>query len=963
MARTVSLAILILVLANPAAAQEAVLTGTITDSTGAVLPGVTVNAVHEATGNRFTTVTDERGIFRVPARVGAYALSAELSGFTTVQRTGIALLVGQTGVVNLQMAPSTVQETVTVTADAPLLNVATSSLGGNIDPQQVQELPVPGRNWMSLAMLAPGSRMTNPDDSTPIANRGAAGDVRQYQFNLDGQQVTSEMGFGNQPRYSQDSIGEFQFISNRFDATMGRSAAVQVIAVTRSGTNRYTGSVRGNFRNSKFNAEDPVLGRVVPINNQQLAFTAGGPILRDRLHFFGHFDYEREPKTSVWNTPYPSFNVELEGNETVKMGGGRVDYQLTGNTRLMGKVSSSERWQPFTVGNTSHPAATGTTAETNREFLAQLTTVLSNRALNEVKVGKTRWIFRNANLTTWDNHWQSGIGVDTGSPRITFTGFAIGGNQFYPRHGAQDNWSFRDDFTFSYDARGRHDLKAGFDAVITVDDGNNCQACMGVIDARNAFQGAAIPSPAQLQAWFPDPFDADTWNLAAISPWVRSYSIGVGDYATHDRRPQYAGWLQDDWQIASNLTLNLGVRYDLSINGNGNEYAVPPFLPADRPNDRNNLQPRLGFAWSVSPSTVVRGGTGVYYTAPLQIDTYFMAQIDRMVVFQIPNDGRPNFAADPLNGQPLPTAEQALQRFCHVRNVPGCLLRSMQEMMAPEEYSTQLGRTWQTSIGLQRQLAGTLAVEADYVYSQGRNEKDVLDNMNLTYNAATGANYPFSDISRRAYPEFGAISMVIRGGRSSYHALQTAITKRMSNRWQGSATYTLSGLWDATPPPFQGLAPVAFETSPDMGNEFTLSAADLRHRAVFNGIWQVGRGLQLSSIFYLGIGQRALTTYGGDRRGISGVGGGETQVRQRLRPDGSIVERNSFTQPARRRFDVRAQQRIPLGSRVALDGIAEVFNVFNSPNWTIETQESNAQFGRHIAGEYRRAQVGFRLTF
>jgi hypothetical protein len=947
----------LLVLPAIAAAQEAVLSGTITDSTGAVLPGVTVTAVHAATGNRFVGVTDERGTFRIPARVGGYVITAELSGFTTVERTGAQLLVGQTAALNMQMSPSTVQETVTVTAEAPLLNVATSSLGGNIDPQQVQELPVQGRNWMSLAMLAPGSRMTNPDDSTPIANRGAAGDVRQYQFNLDGQQVTSEMGFGNQPRYSQDSIGEFQFISNRFDATMGRSAAVQVIAVTRSGTNRYSGSVRGNFRNSKFNAEDPVIHRVVPVNNQQIAFTGGGPIVRDRLHFFGHFDYEREPKTSVWNTPYPTFNVDLHGNETVKMGGGRVDYQLSPNARLMGKVSSSDRWQPFTAGNNSHPAATGTTAETNREFLGQFTTVLSNRALNEVKVGKTRWIFRNANLTNWDRHWQSAGGVTTGSPRITFTGFTIGGNQFYPRHGAQDNWSVRDDFTFSYDARGRHDLKAGFDVVITIDDGNNCQACMGVIDARNG------PVPTNIEALFPDPFDADTWNLAAISPLVRTYSIGVGDYATHDRRPQYAGWLQDDWKISNALTLNLGLRYDLSVNGNGNEYAVPPFLEGDRPNDRNNVQPRLGFAWQVSDRTVVRGGSGVYYTAPLQIDTYFMAQIDRMVVFQVTNDGRPNFAADPLNGRPLPTEEEALQLFCHVRNVPGCLRRSMQELMAPPEYSTQLGRTWQSSIGLQRQLGSTMAIEADYVYAQGRNEKDVLDNMNLTYNPATGANYPFTDIARRAYPDFGNISMVIRGGRSSYHALQTAVTKRLSNRWQGSATYTLSGLWDATPPPFQGLAPVTFETAPDMGGEFTLSAADLRHRAVFNGIWQVGRGLQVSSIFYLGIGQRASTIYGGDRRGISGVGGPEALVRQRLRPDGSIVARNSLTQPARRRLDLRLQQRIPLPGRLALDGIAEVFNVFNSPNWTNEMQESSAQFGQHILGEFRRAQLGFRLTF
>jgi hypothetical protein len=939
-----------------AAAQEATLSGTVTDSTGAVLPGVTVTALHEATGNRFVAVTDERGVYRIPARAGAYQMTVELSGFTTVTRSGVQLLVGQVVTTNVQMVPSTVQETVTVTAEAPLINVATSSLGGNIDPQQVQELPVQGRNWMALAMLAPGSRMTSDTQNTPIPNRGAAGDVRQYQFNLDGQQVTSEMGFGNQPRYSQDSIAEFQFISNRFDATMGRSSAVQVVAISRSGTNRYSGSVRGNFRSSRLNAPNPVIGRVVPIDNQQLAFTFGGPILRDRLHFFGHYQYERQPKTSVWNTPYPSFNVELRGNETIKMGGGRIDYQLSQNTRLMGKITDSERWQPFTDGNNMHPAATGSTAETNREYLGQLTTVLSNSAVNEVKVGKTRWIFRNANLTNWANHWQAANGVTTGSPRITFTSFSIGGNSFYPRHGAQDNWSFRDDFTFSYTAHGHHDLKAGADLVYMVDDGNNCQACMGIIDARGG------PTPANIEALFPDPFDANTWNLAAISPLVRTYNIGIGDYTTHDRRPQYGAWAQDDWQIASRLTLNLGLRYDLSVNAQGNDYAVPPFVEGNRPNDTNNVQPRLGFAYKLTDNTVLRGGSGIYFAAPLQIDTFFMAQINRLAVVQYTNDGRADFAGNPTNGRPLPTLAEAQQQFCHVRNVPGCIRRSMQELVAPGEYSTALGRTWQTSIGMQRQLGQTLAVEADYVYSQGRNEKDIIDNMNLTYNEATGANYPFTDISRRAYPDYGNISMLVRMGRSSYHALQTAVTKRLSSRWQGSATYTWSGLWDAFPPAFSGVAPVPFATAPDLGGEWSLSSGDLRHRAVFNGIWQVGRGFQVSGIFYTGIGERTSTIYGSDVRGLSGVGGPEAMVRLRLRPDGTIVPRNSYTQPARRKTDLRLQQRLQFG-RVAVDGIAEVFNVFNSPNLTINRVESNRDFDLATMGENRTAQVGFRLTF
>jgi len=965
--RVASALLLLLALANPVTAQEAILTGTVADASGGVLPGVTVTAVHEATGNRFVAVTDERGVYRVPARVGSYQLTAELQGFTTISRSGIQLLVGQTITLDFQMAVSTIQETVTVNAEAPLLNVASSSLGGNINPEQVQELPVQGRNWMALAMLAPGSRMTSDSATTPVPDRNI-GEQREFQLTLDGQQVSSERGFGGQPRYSQDSIAEFQYISNRFDATLGRSSGVQVRAVTRSGTNMLSGSVRGNFRDSRFNAKNPVLNRVVPIDNQQIAFTAGGPILRDRLHFFGHFEYEREPRLSIWNTPFPAFNVELDGNDSVKLGGGRLDYQLSPGIRLMGKVSNARKFQPFGPGGQNHPAETGSQADVNREYLGQLTHVLSNRAVNEIKGGFTKYFFDQVNLTTWSNHWHAASrsdshpeGVDTGSPRITFTGFTIAGNQFYPQDGVQTIWSIRDDFTFSYEARGRHDLKAGGELLRYRDYGHSCRRCMGVIDARNVANGQAVPTPDQLQAWFPDAWNADTWNLAAISPWVRTYDIGVGDFFTDDSRPQIGIWLQDDWQASPRLTLNVGVRYDLSVNASGKEYSVPPFVEAGKPDDTNNVQPRVGFAYRLTERTVLRGGSGLYFAVPLSVETYWMAHAVKNSVIQITNDGRPNFAADPLNGQPLPTLEQARPRFCHVQNVPGCLRETVQELAVPQ-YTIDLARTWQTSFGIQRQIGNTMSVEADYVYSQGRNEKDIIDNVNLTFDPVTGANYRFADITRRAFPEFGLISMQVRTSRSSYHALQTAWTKRLSNRWQASATYTLSGLWDMEALPHSGLDQVTF-AAPDLGGDFTLASTDLRHRAVFNSIWQVGRGFQLSGLFYAGIGERAATVYGGDLRGLGGGAGAQALRRQRLRPDGTIVPRNSLTQPARRRVDLRVQQRVPLPGRVALDGIAEVFNVFNSPNWAISTDESSRQYLQRIAGQNRTAQFGFRLTF
>jgi len=453
-----ALLVLVTFLSLPAVgyAQEAVLTGTVTDSTGGVLPGVTIIAVNEATGNSFEGVTDGTGTYRIPVRVGAYRITAELQGFATVERTGVQLLVGQTANIDLQLRPSTVQETVTVTAEAPLIEVTTSSLGGNIDPQQVRELPVQGRNWLALSMLAPGSRTTpGTVNSNPLPDRND-GEVREYQLNLDGQQVTQDLGTGVQPRYSQDSIAEFQYISNRFDATMGRSSGVQVKAITRSGTNQFSGLFRANFRDDSFNAEDPVANRVLPMNNQQYSTAIGGPIVRDRLHYFGNFEYERFPQTAVWNTPFPAFNVSISGKETIKMGGGRLDYQLSPDTRIMGKWHEGRRYTPFgAVGNagiltqTNHPASAGFSDEASREVLGQLTQVFSNTMVNEVKVGYSEFGFDQGGLARWSNHWLARDGITVGSPRIRFRGFDITPNTNWPRRRAQDVTSFRDDLTLS----------------------------------------------------------------------------------------------------------------------------------------------------------------------------------------------------------------------------------------------------------------------------------------------------------------------------------------------------------------------------------------------------------------------------------------------------------------------------------------------------------------------------------
>ena len=312
-----------------ASAQEAAISGVVTDTTGGVLPGVAVVAVHVDTGNVFEAVTDGTGSFRVPARIGAFEVTVALPGFTTVTQTGLQLQVGQQAAMTFEMAPATLEETITVTGEAPLLETTSSNVSSNIDANQMSELPVNGRNWMDLAMLAAGSRQ-NQSSGAPLMRQGYS------QINIDGQQVTTNfIGLGNdQPRFSRDAIAEFELVTNRFDATQGRSTGMLVNAVTKSGTNTYAGSVSGFFRDDKFNGKDFIRDAVLPYSNQQYSTTVGGPILQNRMHFFTNFEFEREPKIIAFNSPYPQFNEDFPFTRTQQTGGAKIDMQFSPATRL-----------------------------------------------------------------------------------------------------------------------------------------------------------------------------------------------------------------------------------------------------------------------------------------------------------------------------------------------------------------------------------------------------------------------------------------------------------------------------------------------------------------------------------------------------------------------------------------------------------------------------------------------------
>ena len=964
-------------------AQDSTITGTAVDSTGGVLPGVTVTATNVESGNTFVAVSDDRGNFRLPVRIGNYRITAELAGFATINRT-VQMLVGQTSLVNFQMAPSTLQETVTVTGEPPLVDTTTSTVGFNIDPRQMTDLPLNGRNWMDLSLLAPGARRNE-------SGAGGGGLVQNRQgysqTKIDGQEVTTlyhSAPDAEQPGFNKDAIAEFEVVANRFDATQGHSAGMLVNAVTKSGTNTFAGTFGGYFRSDKFNAADFVAKRVLPYSNQQVSGTVGGPIVRDRVHFFGSYGYEREPQTYTYNSPYPSFNIDQHFTSQTHTFLGRLDYQFTPATRL--SVRGSGFHTLFYNGGansaTVHPSAGGTRGRTAPQYFATLSHVVSTRTINEIRGGMTDYERQDQPIVRWKGgDFPYHPTLHGTSMIIMLRGYTIGADN---QNIFQDTQSVRDDLTTSYDWGGRHDVKIGGEYLRFHNRFIWCLRCNGVIDATTA------PVPANIESLFPVWNDASTWNVAPLAPitrWV-FHSLSDTEHQYAIVRNVFAGWVQDDWKVASPLTLNLGVRYDFDTNSASEKTRFMPWLPGNQPHDTNNVAPRLGTSIKLNDRTAVRGGYGLFFAfAPndgVQQTEGYLHRFEN----QILNDGTPDFTTvrDNFYGWfhgPKPSFQDALKRACDVNFVPGCVYRSLvQEINYP---GRQTSYSHQASAGIQRQFGSDVSLEVNYVFTGGRRE-ETAQQVNLTYNPATGANYPFTNIATRAFPQWGAVDFELLEGWSNYNAADFTFTKRFSHRWQGSATYTLSQFKDSDPFRDQwyigsdGLVarrPIGFALAPDMGGEYTNAGAysgggvgaagDQRHRAVLNGIWDLGYGVQLSGIYFYGSGERRRTNFGSDLRDEGGTVG--IIGAARLRRDGSIIPRAGIMSDPIHRVDMRLQKRLALGGHRSIEGILEVFNLINHANYgAYVINESNANYGKpasntNLAYQPRMLQLGFRTTF
>ena len=271
--------------------------------------------------------------------------------------------------------------------------------------------------------------------------------------------------------------------------------------------------------------------------------------------------------------------------------------------------------------------------------------MLSNRALNEFRAGYASYGIDQVSLTTWSRHWQAPNGITTDGPNITLSGFTTGRNNNLPRYRDQSVFTFRDNFTMFFDAAGRHDVKMGGEFLRLLDKTRNCNRCGGVITANLG------PVPANIEQILPDAFNADTWNLSALSSITSNYQVGVSDestFLTPLHMWKYGGWFQDDWRIGSRLTVNLGLRYDLIWNAFAQNVEFPPFAMPDRPQDANNFQPRFGFAYQLSDRTVVRGGSGLYYNDILNTNVLWPQSPLTIAVIRVNNDGPPGLCRQPV---------------------------------------------------------------------------------------------------------------------------------------------------------------------------------------------------------------------------------------------------------------------------------------------------------------------------
>ncbi len=980
--------------------------GTVSDLTGARVPGVTITVRNQGTTFERIVLSGDTGNYSVPAlEPGRYLVLGELSGFAKVEAKDVVVNVGRTTDLNMTLQPAGIVETVSISGAAPLVETTKTDVGGVVENREVTNLPLNGRNFSSLAALIPGARPVGAWDPTKtrigaISIAGAGG--RNINTTIDGIDNKDNTVGGYVQNVTIEGIQEFALKTQRFSAADGRSQGGLLSIVTKSGTNDVHGSWFSFFRDKKLNANDYFsVHNNVPkpdFNRKQFGGSLGGPIAKDKV--FGFFAFEKLSEKAFaiidQNTlkelqllkdnnikiygaaPGPASQLPTPFND--KLWTGRLDW--TFNAKNSAYVSWNGN-RDRTENDQSPTDLTSTNFNRNRQELVSLVwnSIISPTLLNQ--------------FTTGYQYWNNLIdAIDYSPVTVSFANVSFGTNGNVPQQSFQKKWQFKDGIDWR---RGNHGLKFGADWIF--------EPVLG-----GFFKFTAVPGIT----FFDNPSvilsDKTKYPQGFNTPGIiQGISATNGDptYTLPGHHHQFGWYVQDDWKPSRKLTLNLGLRYDVDVNLVGGStqnlnrtYLIlkkidnpltNPFVNGLPKDDKNNFSPRVGWAYDLTGggTTVIRGGYGIYYDQVfLNIPLFGIQQSNPTIfgtVISLANssigvgDMPTRSLSDPL--PPIPGG---------LTDIPN---GSTGRIIDPNYVSPM---SQQSNVGFSHQLGQDFVVEADFTHVLNTHESRRVRLNPRRGTAPTGtlprvleASFAAAGLATNRLADIVGESSV---NRSRYDGLNIQLRKRLTHGVTFQTSYILSKAqgWGGRSGEF-GATAVFDQLNIFDPREWAPTGRDERHRFVWSGVIDLPGGIQASPILQMASARPYTLTSGADtnRDGITSdlcIPGTAAPTTGRLCPSnpGINTQRGGFDldgNPVSGRFflmDFRVSKYFnlrPSHEGLKLGLFFESFNLTNRMNFGNRFSGNNrsAQFetttglptgtyGINIAAPYQ-AQLGFRLQF
>lgn len=970
MLRKIIVAIALVLMAGPAFAQSqaanGAIEGTISDSQGGVLPGVTVIVTNTGTGLERSLVTNELGLFRAPLLpIGAYRVVAELQGFKKIQNDNVNLSVGQTAVVNMTMEVGTVSETVEVTSQAPAVDLGRIDVGHTMSDLEVHNLPLVARNPYNFALAQPGVTGTeNVEFGVPrLAANGAA---MRINYQIDGNTNTEKdrAGLRLLPM-SEVMIQEVKVITTGFAPEFGQTMGMVYNAVTPSGTNTFHGAGSYLFRRKSFSAFPFFFGcgSTTPAANcPAIASNAvkpetkvdtgtanlGGPLVKNRLFFYGGWEQTRRDLSSnslitvssdiVTQLGLKAQPTAVPNVQTAKFKIAKSDYQLNGANRLTFRWIQFHNDAPYNSGGGIQTVERATDfLDAMDSFAGQAVTTIGSNKLNELRV-------------QYAHRHQSSVGnSDSGSgPAVTITNIAGFGAPLSGTGQGNAGFDFKQNITqvvdnFSY-IRGAHAFKVGFD-------------WQHVYDERTAAPQWVynFPSVASYLA-----------AKAGTNPFGYSNMTQItGDLGFNMATNIQSYFAQDDWQIKPSIKVLYGVRYDLYKYPDG--LSTAPLAQTQTFNiDRNNWGPRVGIAWAIDKKTVLRSSTGIMYDQPI-LGGYEQAL--------------------QLSGSPKAPAYTYSGTQAGAPAFPGTVSTGTLTTQSPWAIDPefQVAHTWQANAQLEHAFVNDLSTSLSVMYAKGSQLPVVTDInlMNPISFLSDGRPVYSTAVSgtTRVDPRFNHINEVQSLGESTFKSMTLQASKRFAAGLTFNVQYSLGKGIDNAPIPTQlTVQAEAARTDPtNLDRDKGPNPLDMRHN--FTGTIVYTSESKASNVFV-----RQLLSgnqFGALLQFNSGLPTNLTSPTD-LNGDGANgdralgVTRNSLYLPARKNVDLRYTRKVPVRGAVRAEVVAELKNAFNTLQMSsINTSTVTDALGNPTTAiitdpfqrvnpggfEQRKFQLGFKVAF